>query len=233
MAREDFIDNLRLASRTLPPPSVWTGRGPEADALFSFSMHSADLWLTPKSVAGFDPADFSDWRPAERAELERDVAAFLEVAKQVSADQPATKGQSKQARKHLEHVIGMVGKRLLGEWLAAQQNLMAEATSAAKAKGWFVEKDEKDVRESLLGAYRAPRLRIRTQDNEVVLDPIARFGSGRQGVVDLVVMPTYETKYLVAFKDGHWQIVSPERSLHARPFTRKTLVNTITRLAHR
>ncbi len=92
--------------------------------------------------------------------------------------------------------------------------------------------DQKEVLESLLGRYKAPRLRIRTQDGEVVLDPVALFGSGRKGVVDLVVMPTYETAYLLAFKNGQWQIVSPRGTAHSRPLTRATLVNTITKLSH-
>jgi hypothetical protein len=121
----------------------------------------------------------------------------------------------------------------LPEWIEAQQEMVAEATAAAESQGWYVEKDEKLVRESLLGAYDAPRLRIRTRDSEVVLDPIARFGSGRQGVVDLVVLPTYETAYLVAFKDGNWRIVSPRGTLRSRPFSRTALVNTIAKLPRR
>ncbi len=117
-------------------------------------------------------------------------------------------------------------------WLDAQKQMLEEATAAAKKKGWFFEEDEKEMQESLLGSYKAPRLRIRTLNNEVLLDPIARFGSGRQGVVDLVVMPTFETAYLVVFKNGEWQIVSPRGTMHRRPFSQTTLVNTITTLAH-
>ena len=110
--------------------------------------------------------------------------------------------------------------------------MMKEARAAAEAKGWYVQMDEKEVLESLLGSYKAPRLRIRTQDREVVLDPVARFGSGCQGVVDLVVLPAYETAYLVAFKNGQWQIVSLRGTAHRRPFSQAALVNTITKLSH-
>ncbi|MBI1902822.1 MAG: hypothetical protein HYS13_17125, partial [Planctomycetia bacterium] len=92
----------------------------------------------------------------------------------------------------MQRVIEFVGEPLRREWLDAQERMLAEATAAAESKGWYVERDQKKLTENLLGAYKAPRLRIRTQDNEVVLDPIACFGSGRQGVVDLVVLPTYE-----------------------------------------
>lgn len=232
MAFEQFIDSLRIASRELSPPNVSSGRGAQTDAYLTSMLHSADLWLTPKSVEGFDPADFAGWPEKERDELAQEIAAFSNVAEKVPPNKPATKAQSKQGRRHLERIIEIVGDRLLREWLEAQQNMMAEATAAAKARGWYVEKDEKEILESLLGGYKAPRLRIRTPDREVVLDPIARFGSGRQGVVDLVVMPTYETVYLVSFKGGDWNIVSPRGTAHSRPFTQTTLVNTISKLSH-
>ncbi len=232
MAREEFIDSLRFASQMLPPPKVNSGQGAESDAHLSSALHFADLWLTPRSVEGFDPADFADWPRKEREELAREVAAFLEIARRVQANKPATKTQSKQARKHLERAIQIVRPHLLHEWLEAQEKMLKEATAAARARGWYVERDEKEVLESLLGTYNAPRLRIRTRDQEVVLDPIARFGSGRQGVVDLVVMPTYEMVYLVTFKDGRWQIVSPRGRLHRRPFSQTTLANSIAKLPH-
>ncbi len=231
MAREQFIDSLRLAARMLPPPRVSSDQGAQTDAYIATKLNAADLWLTPRSVAGFDASDFADWPKKDREELTREVGAFLAIAEKVPADKPATKTQSNHARKHLERAIQIVRQQLVQEWLEAQQKMMHEATAAAKAKGWYVQMDEKEILESLLGSYKAPRLRIRTQDREVVLDPVARFGSGRQGVVDLVVMPAYETAYLVAFKNGQWQIISPRGAAHSRPFTQATLVNTITGLS--
>jgi hypothetical protein len=232
MARETFIDSLRLASRMLPPPKVKSGLGPQKDSYLSSLIDSSDLWLTERSIAGFDPADFEDWPEEDRDKLAEEVAAFRAIAERVPSDKPASKTQSAQARRHLEGAIKIVRRHLLHEWLEAQKRMMEEATAAATSNGWYVERDEKEVLESLLGAYKAPRLRIRAQDREVVLDPIACFGSGRRGVVDLVVMPTYETAYLITFKNGHWQIVSPNAkgSPKSRPFTRRSFVSTISRL---
>ena len=50
-------------------------------------------------------------------------------------------------------------------------------------------RDEKQVRESLLGSCQAPRLRIRTPDREFVHDLVACFGSGRQGIVVILPWP--------------------------------------------
>jgi hypothetical protein len=217
----------------LPPPTVGSGRGWKYDAYIGSSLHSADLWLTPKAVEGFDSEDFSDWPTKDQERLAKEVAAFVDLAREVQPNEPAPRAKSARARKHLEGAIEVVGHRLLKEWLEAQAQMVEEATAAAREKSWYVEKDDKEVRETLLGTYMAPRLRIRTPLKEVVLDPIARFGSGRQGVVDLVVLPTYETAYYVTLKEGRWQIVSPKGSLNRRPFNRQTLVNTINKLPDR
>jgi hypothetical protein len=229
MAREEFIDNLRHASRLLAS----SGQGGTFDHYSSSTLHSSDPWLTQKAVEGFDRNDFSDWPTKELDSLVSHVSAFADIEKDIPTNVIALKARSKNARKHLESIIEIVGHRVLNEWLEAQEQMVKEATAAAQEKGWYVEKDEKKLRETLLGAYSAPRLRIRTPLKEVVLDPIARFGSGRQGVVDLVVMPTYDTAYLVTLKEGSWHIVSPEGALKRKPFTRKTLVNTINKVPDR
>jgi hypothetical protein len=230
MAREEFIDSLRFASRMLSPPRVSYGRTSATGTLVSGLLDSADLWLTPKAVEGFDPDDFADWPVQDREKLAEHVAAFVEFAQSVPADKPVTKSQAKQAHRHLDAILKIVRQRMLPEWIKAQENMLKEAAEAAEAQGWYVERDEKEVSESLLGTYKAPRLRIKSLDREVVLNPIACFGSGRQGIVDLVVLPTYETAYYVLFKNGRWNIASSQGTFHRRPFNRKTLINTINRL---
>jgi hypothetical protein len=235
MARQDFIENLRMASRMLPLPRENGGQGPQTEAYESSSslMRSHELWFNERFLQGFDPRDFADWPKDERDRLAKEVAAFRAIAERVPANTPATKTQSKQAWRRLERAIQIVGKHLLDEWLLAQERMLDEAKAAAKANGWYVEQDEKEVVESLLGAYKAPRLRIRALDREAVLNPIAYFGSGRRGVVDLVVLPTYETAYFLTFKNGEWKIVSPNGAQNKRPFTRETFASTFSRLPTR
>src|SRR5690242_3754424 len=108
MAREQFIDNLRIASRILTPPSVNSEQSPETDAYLAAKLHARDLWLTPKSVEGFDLADFGDRPVKEREELRKEVGAFQAIAEKVPTNKPATKAQSNQARKHLERAISIV-----------------------------------------------------------------------------------------------------------------------------
>src|SRR5437868_15409734 len=104
MAREEFIDSLRRADRMLKPPRVASDGGPHQETYYRSIVHSADFWLTSKSVEGFDPADFADWPENERNELNKEVSAFRAIAAQVPPNKPATKAQSREARKHLERV---------------------------------------------------------------------------------------------------------------------------------
>ncbi len=230
MARSQFIDNLRQASRLLAksrPSRVGAG---DVEKRSQVLLSDSNLWLTPKAVADFDAADFADLPPAELGTLKGDVSSFLVVARTVSPDKPASAAQCAKARKAIESVMRAVRKPLLSEWLAAQRAMMQDAAAAAEGKGWYVERDEKVVTESLLGEYTAPRLTIRTNTKGVVLEPIAYFGSGRRGVVDLVQLPAYETKYLVTFQNGRWELVSPDGRLHARPFSASAFVNAIAHL---
>lgn len=231
MSREEFIDNLRLASRLLAEPRAQRDHGARTDANVALMLNAADLWLTHKTVAGFSPADFADLPRPERQDLATAVESFLAIAKRVSADKPATKSDSRQARGYLKRAIKIVRDQVMHDWLEAQREMLATATAAAEARGWYVDMDEKEVQESLLGSYQAPRLRIRTPDREFVLDPVVCFGSGRQGIVDLVVLPTYETERLIALKDRKWWIVSRHGAARAQPFTPETFATTIAKLS--
>ncbi len=222
MAREDFFDSLRIAEGMLLPATVIL---PGSKVTF----FEGDPWLNPLSVKGFDPADFADWPKEDREKLNAAVDAFLAIARAVPPKEPAPKALAKQARKHLHAAIKIVRNRILPEWLEAQEKMIQEAAEAAKAKGWYVEKDEMELEEGLLGTYKAPSLLIRTWDREMRLMPIARFCGGRQGVVDLKISPTYERAYMVTFKDGRWQIVSLQGKQHKRPFNRDTFGKTISK----
>jgi hypothetical protein len=65
MARKEFINSLREASRLLTSPVVESRIGSNYDSRISAVLSRADLWLTPGSVKGFDPADFQDLSASE------------------------------------------------------------------------------------------------------------------------------------------------------------------------
>ena len=51
------------------------------------------IWLTPKSVKGFDANDFHELGPDRQRELQTAVSEFLEVARQVPPKEPASQQQ--------------------------------------------------------------------------------------------------------------------------------------------
>lgn len=232
MATQTFIDSLRYASRMLPPPTVKSDRGEEFDANLARHLNLSDLWLTVKSVAGYDPDDFSSLPINERERLDESVAVFRRIAEEVGPSGRPRDEQSYQARKSLEQAIEIVRKPIIAEWLEAQRKILDQAIAASTEQGWHTRESEKKVNESLLGNYLAPRLQIRTPETEVVLDPIARYGTGQRGVIDLVVMPAFETAFTLAYKNGLWQILSKNSEV-AEPFSKANLVRSIESVGHR
>jgi hypothetical protein len=237
MSREEFINNLRSASQALrisnKPAGLVYG-----DDLGLYSVRdSTELWLAPwlttHSVNGFNPADFTELSDSNIKDLTCEVIAFQELAEQAKEGR-TTKTLIKKARSHLETVIATVRKSLLDDWLSAQASMLEQAKTAARLNDWYAHQDEKEVSESLLGSYKAPRLRLKSQDLDVVFDPVARFGSDGRGVIDLVTMPNYETSHYITLKDDVWWIAAAnEPSLRHKRFSKKTLVDAISRVSHR
>ena len=59
-------------------------------------------------------------------------------------------------------------------------------------KDWATDKLKKPMRDSVLGAYEAPGLLMQLNYTRVILEPIARYAPGTDGVVDLARMPAYD-----------------------------------------
>lgn len=105
MPVKDFFVQIRSAQSLLTRPRVTTDSTRLDSAEMARSLERADLWLTPRIVAGFDPDDFAFLNHQERNELTTAVNRFREVASQVAVDRPATPEESCAARKELETII--------------------------------------------------------------------------------------------------------------------------------
>ena len=208
MAREDFFDSLLLAHRLLPSQKI-IGRVERTDTDFS-----GDPWLIPDWFKGFDPTDFADWPKDERESLKREVDALLAIARAVPPNEPATRSQSEPALRHLKETMKIVRNRLVPEWREAQEKMLEEVTAGSRAKGWYVEKDQEQIEQGLLGIYKDPWLLIRNPEKEVWFTPVARFCARRQCVVDSKISLTFERAFMVTYQDGRWQIVSVQGVLH-------------------
>lgn len=116
------------------------------------------------------------------------------------------------------------------EWLEAVEQIVGEAESWAAKRGWWVEREMKDVSddEDRIGTYRAPMLRIQTPNSRLIFEPIARYVVGARGRVDLAVFPSYHSAAIVRRDDG-WRILDDANRSTA--WSEKSFVKAATRLA--
>jgi hypothetical protein len=76
------------------------------------TLARAAIWLTPKSVAGFNAADFPELGLDRQRELQSAVQDFLAVARQVPADKPATDEQYGNASVAFLKLLDILGPYL-------------------------------------------------------------------------------------------------------------------------
>lgn len=87
----DFLTNFRIARNLFVHPQVEADSPAVDTSALAGTLARSAIWLTPKSVAGFNAADFSsDLGPEELGELQSAVNDFLAVARNVPPDEPAT-----------------------------------------------------------------------------------------------------------------------------------------------
>lgn len=110
--RRSFLDNLRVARNLFAHPQVHTDSA-EIDAeKTAIALARAAIWLTPRSVAGFDIADFPELTEGQQIELQAAVKDFLSVANQVPADKPATIEQYRSACSTLQSILSLLNSYL-------------------------------------------------------------------------------------------------------------------------
>jgi hypothetical protein len=93
MAKQDFLDNFRIARNLYNHPRVQSDTGQLDPQAVGLLISRAAIWLTPKSVKGFNPADFPELGPLRQTELQSAVQDFLAVARQVPPNDPASPEQ--------------------------------------------------------------------------------------------------------------------------------------------
>jgi hypothetical protein len=92
-SKEKFLANFRVARNLFFHPRPETNSPIIDTASISDALTRGALWLTPKSVAGFNAGDFPELKADRQAALLSAVQAFKAVASQVPADKPPTKEQ--------------------------------------------------------------------------------------------------------------------------------------------
>lgn len=124
---------------------------------------------------------------------------------------------------------------LRGEWLGHLQELMESVRRWAEDLDWSTRIVSKKMSDSRLGRYEAPALMMQKEAIRVLLDPVARFAPGTDGIVDLYLMPGYDDVATFYFSDGTWRLhhmasadpSAAARNVEHRPLTKETLAQLL------
>ena len=95
---------------------------------------------------------------------------------------------------------------LRDEWLKVLADLTRRVKNWAEELHWSTRQIAKRMKDSRLGVYEAPALLMQKETVRVLLDPVARFAPGADGVVDLYLMPAYDDIASLYLVDGEWQL---------------------------
>jgi len=202
--REEFVLDVRRAARVAEKPTVIADSGLVNPDAIAKTIYRAALWLTPKIVENYYPAEFSDLPPELRESLTRAVEAFRAIAGKVPADQPATAEQFARGQDAFRTLLAITRDVVLGEWRHAVDGLLRDTESWAKKLGWVTKRVQKGLSETLLGSYELPQLLMHAAPDLYVLDPVARFVPGAAGAFDLSVQPSFYMISLYRDFSGSW-----------------------------
>jgi hypothetical protein len=138
MAKQDFLTNFRIARNLFVHPRV-EGDSPTADPQVTEQrLARAAIWLTPKSVAGFNAADFQELGVDRQRELQDAVREFLAVANQVPADQRATVPQYRNAAVAFARMLAILEPYLA---MPEEGHRVAQALQGIELPPWVVNWD--------------------------------------------------------------------------------------------
>src|SRR4051794_26451439 len=93
MAKQEFLRNLRVARNLFAHPRVFTDSQHIDPSATERMIERAAIWLTPRSVRGFAPEDFTELGTDRRQQLANSVAEFEDVAQTLSPKEAASRDQ--------------------------------------------------------------------------------------------------------------------------------------------
>lgn len=206
MAQEDFLKQLWRAVRQASPTVTADSDSVDASAI-ERRLAATDLWLTPKIVDGYDPADFSEWPPTARAELSAAVEGFVRVATDVPPARTASPEERAAGAEWFGRILDVVGPIIRDAWVSAIEALVAEAERWCRTRDWPTRRYPKVIAEPLIGRYDTAQLLVHIPEGRFMLSPVSRFVAGGTGLIDLYAMPTLGGRSVVR-RDAGWVILS-------------------------
>lgn len=94
------------------------------------------------------------------------------------------------------------------EWVRAVEQLVRDVEGWCREKDWPTRRIDKRLEDTRIGEYHAPALLMQVDLIKLMLEPIARFTPGSDGVVDLYRMPQYDDVASIFRRDGRWVYVA-------------------------
>jgi hypothetical protein len=138
MAKQDFLRNFRIARNLFIHPLAESDNPTIDVAAAAKKLARAAIWLTPKSVKGFNADDFPELGLDRQKELQTAVRDFSEVAKDVPADKSATAEQYGNAAVAFRKMFA-----ILDPYLASPEEgkLVAQAIRTVELPPWVLNWD--------------------------------------------------------------------------------------------
>lgn len=204
--REEFILDTRRAARTVQKPTVTVDSELINTDALSKALQRAALWLTPKVVETYDPAEFTGWDKGLQSELSNAVEGFRAVAQTVPSDKPATAAQFRDGLAAFQCLTTAVRDIVLVEWKDAVEGVVKQVEQWSAEFNWHSRRQQKKLTETLLGEYSLPQLYLYAEGHLYVLDPLARFVPGALGAFDLTIQPSFYLTSLYRHLDGTWYL---------------------------
>ena len=127
-------------------------------------------------------------------------------------------------------IAELVGQAVRQEWLIAIDELLSEAESWCRTRSWSVRRESVRCEEELLGEFDAPYLLIHLVEGRVLLKPTARFAARTEGIAELCVLPSFDSRKLFRSR-GKWHLQSDEARGQDIPWNEMTFEATIPQLA--
>jgi hypothetical protein len=135
MAIEEFWLNLRTAASFYA--STVTADSAHVDAgHLERMLRGAGMWLTPRSVDGFDPSDFSFLAEEKQEALRTTVERFRAVARQVPANKPATRQQAEEGRTAFGDLLSLLQPHRFRDAESFQTQVELERELLGKLPRW-------------------------------------------------------------------------------------------------
>ena len=130
----------------------------------------------------------------------------------------------------------MQPEQLKDAWLVRLTELIDRVKHWAKDLDLPTRDITVNLKDSEIGQYKAPGLRIQDDAVKILLEPIARSAPGAEGVVDLYLMPAYDDIASLYLTAGVWHLhymfpnsptVGNIRAAEGIPLTKESFQNVL------